>query len=53
MIQEILLAVNAQAGRTKGTEHQTKTADGSLFFALAFRTESELSAMCKDLGIKT
>jgi hypothetical protein len=52
MIKEIIMAVNAQSERTKGTMFQTKKADGDLFFTLAFRTEKELKAICGEVGIK-
>ena len=51
MIREIIMAVNVQSDAKRGTAFQTKTADGQLFFALAFRTEAELKAICIKAGI--
>lgn len=42
MIQEILIAYKAGGGY----------ADGDVFFALAFRSDSELKAICRELHIK-
>jgi len=42
MIQEILIAYKAGGGY----------ADGDIFLALAFRSESELIAICTELNIK-
>ena len=45
MIEEILIACKASPNH----EHL----GGEVFFALAFRTESELKHICLELGIKT
>lgn len=52
MIREVLMAVNNQAERTRGTIFQTKKANGDLFLTLAFRTDRELKEICKKVGIK-
>jgi hypothetical protein len=52
IIREILMAVNASAEATKGTQNATKKADGDLFFSLAFCTKKELLEICKKAEIK-
>lgn len=52
LIREILMAVNAHAEATKGTQNASKRADGDMFFTLAFLSEEELTKICKKANIK-
>jgi len=52
IIREIIMAVNANADRTKNYPFPAKKADGDLFFHLAFRTEKELIEICQKTGIR-
>lgn len=52
MINEVLMAVNANAERTKNTFFATKKSDGDLFFSLAFMDDRDLLKLCVEIGIK-
>lgn len=51
LIQEIAMAINAQADRTASTPNATKRYDADMFFSLAFRTVKELKAIANVIGI--
>lgn len=52
LIKEIAMAVNANADRTAGSVDASRRFDGDMFLSLAFRTEKELTSICKKAGIR-